>query len=93
MPLITPIVSSPMDTCTEYDMAVGMARNGGLGIIHRFMSTEDQANMIARVKSTESHVIDNPVTINLNSTVKDIEELTYIHNIHTFLVNDQNKFE
>jgi len=39
-----------MDTVTEYEMAVEMARNGGLGIIHRFMSIEEQANMVARVK-------------------------------------------
>lgn len=49
VPLRIPLVSSPMDTVTEYDMAVAMARQGGLGIIHRFMSIKDQAEMVTRV--------------------------------------------
>lgn len=49
VPLRIPLVSSPMDTVTEYDMAVAMARHGGLGIIHRFMSIKDQAEMVTKV--------------------------------------------
>lgn len=51
VPLRIPLVSSPMDTVTEYDMAVAMARHGGLGIIHRFMSIKDQAEMVTKVIS------------------------------------------
>jgi len=50
-------------------MAVEMARNGGLGIVHRFMSIEDQANMIYRVKNTEAHIIEYPVTVFKNTPV------------------------
>lgn len=49
VPLRIPLVSSPMDTVTEYEMAVAMARYGGLGIIHRFMSIEEQAKMVEKV--------------------------------------------
>lgn len=50
VPLRIPLVSSPMDTVTEYDMAVAMARMGGLGIIHRFMTIEEQAKMVEKVR-------------------------------------------
>ena len=51
VPLRIPLVSSPMDTVTEYEMAVAMARHGGLGIIHRFMSIKDQAAMVVKVEN------------------------------------------
>lgn len=63
------MVMVSMDTVTEYDMAVEMARNGGLGIIHRFMPIEEQANMVARVKQTESHIIEHPITVGLQCTI------------------------
>lgn len=70
-------------------MAVEMARNGGLGIVHRFMSIEDQANMIYRVKNTEAHLIEYPVTVFKNTPVSQIKELVNLHDIHTFLVIDE----
>lgn len=83
-----PLVSSPMDTVTEVDMAIGMARNGGIGIIHRFQSIEDQAKMVEKVKRAEAHVIQDPIRVNKNSTVRELKELIKQYNIHTFLVTD-----
>ena len=64
-----------MDTVTEYQMAVNMARNGGLGIIHRFMTTEEQANQVARVKQTESHIIEHPITMAKDATICEIKQI------------------
>lgn len=64
-----PIVSSNMDTVTESAMAIAMAREGGIGIIHRFMTIEQQAGEIARVKKTESFVVTDPITLTVHDTV------------------------
>lgn len=58
-----PVISANMDTVTEVEMAVAMAQAGGIGIIHRFMSIERQAEFVRRVKRTESFVVENPITI------------------------------
>ena len=57
IPLLIPLVSSPMDTVTEHKMAIGMARNGGIGVIHRFMSIKDQVKMVKKVKRAENFII------------------------------------
>lgn len=75
VPLKIPLVSSPMDTVTESELAIEMARNGGLGIIHRFQSIEDQANMVGVVKNKEAHVIENPITINKDTTIAELREI------------------
>jgi IMP dehydrogenase len=61
--LAVPIVAANMDTVTEWRMAIAMAQAGGIGIIHRFLSIEDHAAQIAKVKRAESHVIERPWTI------------------------------
>jgi IMP dehydrogenase len=61
--LAIPILSANMDTVTEAAMAIAMAQAGGIGILHRFMPIERQAEMAARVKRAESFVVENPVTI------------------------------
>lgn len=70
-----PIVSSNMDTVTESAMAIAMAREGGIGIIHRFMTVEQQAAEIARVKKAESFVVTDPITLTVNETVGDARRL------------------
>ena len=59
----TPLLSAAMDTVTEARMAIAMARQGGLGVMHRNLSIEDQAEHVDRVKRSESGMITNPVTI------------------------------
>jgi IMP dehydrogenase len=64
-----PILSANMDTVTEHRMAIAMAQHGGIGILHRFMSIEHQADMVARVKRAESMVVEHPVAITPEATV------------------------
>lgn len=84
-----PLVSSPMDTVTETEMAIEMARNGGLGIIHRFQSIEDQTKMVEKVKRSETHIIRHPISISKNAKLSEVDELIRLHNISTFLVTNE----
>src|SRR5574341_2131817 len=70
-----PIVSANMDTVTENEMAIAMAREGGIGIIHRFMSIQEQVGQIARVKKTESFIVENPITLTVSHTVGDVKKI------------------
>ena len=70
-----PIISAAMDTVTEYEMAIAMARAGGLGVIHKNLSIEEQSSMVDMVKRSESGMIQDPVTIESNSTIRDAKEL------------------
>jgi IMP dehydrogenase len=70
-----PIVAANMDTVTESEMAIAMAREGGIGIIHRFMSIEDQVQQIARVKKSETFVVDDPITLSVSHTVGDVKRV------------------
>jgi len=69
-----PIVSSNMDTVTEASMAIAMAHAGGIGIIHRFMPVDKQAEEIRRVKRSESFVVENPITITLDENLTAARE-------------------
>ena len=66
-----PIVSANMDTVTETRMAIAMARAGGIGILHRFMSIERQVEMVMRVKRAESMVVEEPLSIQPDATVRE----------------------
>jgi IMP dehydrogenase len=69
MRLSIPIVSANMDTVTETRMAIAMAQLGGIGILHRFMTIEQQADYVLRVKRSESLIVDSPLTISPGQTV------------------------
>ena len=73
--LRVPLVSSAMDTVTEARMAVAMARQGGVGVLHRNLSVEDQAHQVDMVKRSEAGMITNPVTCTPDATVADVEAL------------------
>jgi IMP dehydrogenase len=73
--LNVPLVSSAMDTVTEARMAVAMARQGGVGVLHRNLSIEDQAQQVDMVKRSEAGMITNPVTCGPDATVADVENL------------------
>src|SRR5699024_1930578 len=73
--LNAPLISAGMDTVTEADMAIAMARQGGLGVIHKNMSIEDQAEQVDRVKRSESGVITNPFFLTPEHQVYDAEHL------------------
>jgi IMP dehydrogenase len=70
-----PLLSSAMDTVTESRMAVAIARQGGLGVLHRNLSIVDQADQVDRVKRSESGMITNPVTTTPNATVAEVDAL------------------
>ena len=70
-----PLVSSPMDTVTEARMAIAMAREGGVGILHRNLSIEDQAAQVDLVKRSEAGMVTNPATCNPEDTLADVDRL------------------
>ncbi|KNX39468.1 inosine-5-monophosphate dehydrogenase [Luteipulveratus halotolerans] len=72
--LRVPLVSAAMDTVTESRMAIAMARQGGIGVLHRNLSIEDQAEQVDLVKRTQTGIISNPVTIGPDATLEDLDE-------------------
>ncbi len=86
-----PIVSAAMDSVTESTMAIRMAQNGGIGIIHHYLSTERQIEEIKKVKRYESWIIDHPFTIRPDESVGAVRELMSEHNISGIPVIDKEK--
>tara|TARA_Y100001936_G_scaffold203071_2_gene205949 strand:- start:26 stop:1486 length:1461 start_codon:yes stop_codon:yes gene_type:complete len=70
-----PIISAAMDTVTESSMAIAMAQSGGMGVIHRNMSTEEQASEVERVKRFESGLVLNPITVHPDMTIGELREM------------------
>ncbi|MGV8907540.1 MAG: IMP dehydrogenase, partial [Propionicimonas sp.] len=70
-----PLLSSAMDTVTESRMAIAMAREGGMGILHRNMSATEQASQVDRVKRSEAGMIDQPITTTLDATIGEVDEM------------------
>ena len=79
--LNVPVVSSPMDTVTESDMAIGLAQEGGIGIIHKNMSIEQQTREVDRVKRSENGVIADPLTLRPEATVGEARKIMAERNI------------
>ena len=73
--LRTPLVSAAMDTVTESRMAIAMARQGGIGVLHRNLSIDDQAEQVDLVKRTQTGIITNPVTIGPDATLEELDQI------------------
>jgi len=86
-----PIVSANMDVVTESEMAITMAREGGIGIIHRFLSISEQARQIHRVKKAESFVVDDPITMTEAHTVGDVKRVVEETGTGGILIVDENE--
>lgn len=87
-----PILSAAMDTVTESGLAIAMAREGGIGILHKNMSVEKQASEVDRVKRSESGMIQDPITLKPNQTVGEANHLMERYQISGFpIVNEQNE--
>ena len=81
-----PLVSAAMDTVTEARLAISIAQEGGIGIVHKNLSAEAQAREVARVKRYESGVVREPLTISPDAPVRDAVELTRLHGFSGFPV-------
>ncbi len=88
--LNTPVVSAAMDTVTEEELAIAIAREGGIGVIHKNMSVEKQAAQVKRVKRAENVMINDPITISPESTVADALSLMSEYKIGGIPVVDKN---
>lgn len=86
-----PIVSAAMDTVTEGKLAIAIAREGGIGIIHKNMSIKAQADMIRKVKRSESGMIQDPITLNPDATIKEALEIMKENKIGGIPIVDNNK--
>ncbi len=89
--LKVPIISANMDTVTEAEMAVTIAREGGMGIIHRFMSLEEQVAQVEKVKRMESIMIESPYSIELSAKISDVKTLMHEKNVGGILIVDKDK--
>jgi len=83
-----PLMSSAMDTVTEARMAISMAQAGGMGVIHRNLSIEEQAREVRRVKRFESGIVYNPITLSPDQTLADAKALQERYNVTGFPVVD-----
>jgi len=88
--LQSPIVSANMDVVTESEMAIAMAREGGIGIIHRFMTIAEQTRQIEKVKKAESFIVDKPLTMNESQTVGDVRRIVEETDTGGILIVDKN---
>jgi len=91
IPLEVPLLSANMDTVTEAEMAIAMARAGGLGVIHRFMSIEAQRAQVARVKRSEGVLVERPVTLGLDAAVGDARRAMAESGIGGLVVIDRDE--
>lgn len=85
-----PVVSAAMDTVTEASLAISIALEGGLGFIHKNMKIDQQAEQVRRVKRSQSGLILDPITLQINATVRDAEKIMREHRIGGIPVVDHN---
>ena len=86
-----PLISAAMDTVTEFQLAIAIAQEGGLGIIHKNFSIDDQSAQVNRVKKFESGVINDPITISPDKTIQEVLEITKKNNISGVPVVDKDE--
>lgn len=90
--LQVPLISSPMDTVTEARLAIAIAREGGVGVLHRNMDIDQQAKAVDRVKRSEHGVITDPIKLGPNSTLKEaVDLMDHFHISGVPIVDEQNK--
>jgi len=85
-----PLISAAMDTVTDAELAVAMAQEGGIGIMHKNMTVEQQAAEVRRVKKHESGVVKDPITVTPDTTVRELVDITMANNISGLPVVDGN---
>lgn len=86
-----PFVAANMDSVTESKMCIALAREGGVGIIHRFMPIEQQVSEVLKVKRSESILIEDPYTVGPNTTLKELANLKEEFGVKSWLVVDENR--
>ena len=86
-----PLVSAAMDTVTEARLAIAMAQEGGIGIIHKNMSPAEQARQVAQVKKFESGMVKDPITVSPEMTIREVLEMTHANHISGMPVVDQGR--
>jgi len=90
IPLAVPIISANMDTVTEASMAIAMARIGGIGILHRFLTVEAQVAQVRQVKRTEGHVVEKPHTIVPDATIAEAKRMMRRLNVGGLAVTNED---
>jgi IMP dehydrogenase len=88
--LQVPIISANMDTVTEATMAIAMARAGGIGILHRFMTVEQQVRQVQRVKRAEGFIVENPYSVDEAATLAQARKLMQQHEVGGLVVTNGN---
>jgi len=91
IPLNIPIISAAMDTVTESSMAIAMAREGGIGVLHKNMTIEEQADKVRTVKRSESGMIIDPVTLPETAQVSDAKQNMQQYKIGGIPIVDADK--
>ena len=86
-----PLLSAAMDTVTESRLAIALAQEGGMGIIHKNLSIEEQAKEVQKVKKFESGIVRDPITVNSSTTIREVIELTRLNGISGVPVVDNDK--
>jgi len=89
--MAVPLISAAMDTVTEARMAIAMARQGGIGVLHRNLSIEDQARQVDLVKRSESGMVSDPVTIHPEATIAELDDLCAQYRVSGLPVVDADR--